>query len=163
MILRCEKLYTKTISQGITDSYQKKFLTWRKEWPMMELKNVQTAEEYLIYYEEAIEWDQVVKLFPKTYALYQTLGDQFRKEYRQASKQLFHSLRKLLEIDAQLQILVQLFQREQDWSFMMADEELVEMIIRDKKSFYRENAGLRTNDQAPWGLMYLSEQNECSC
>lgn len=126
---------------------------------MMELKNVQTAEEYLSYYEEAIEWTQVVKTFPKTYALYQDLGEQFRKEYHQASNKFFHSLRKLLEIDAQLQILTQVFQRDFDWRFLMEDEDLVEMVIHDKQSFYRENVGLRTTDQVPWGLMYLSEQN----
>lgn len=69
---------------------------------MMELRNVQTAEEYLVYYEEEIEWTQVAKAFPRTYALYQALGEQFRKEYRQVSNHVFHSLRKLLEIDVQL-------------------------------------------------------------
>lgn len=125
---------------------------------IMKLTEIRTAEEYLSYYEESIDWSRIASSFPATYALYTRLYEDFCLECHQASNHVFQTLRKMLEIDAQLQIMDEIFKRDLDLGELLEDEELVNMIIHDKQSFYRENVGLRTNDQVPWGLIYLSEQ-----
>jgi hypothetical protein len=125
----------------------------------MQAMNIETVEDYLVYYEKVIDWQKIKIEFPRTHALYENLCNHFRLEYEQASRNFFHSLRQLLAIDAQLQILVQLFKSEQEWTFFIDDEEIVDMISRDKNSFYRETIGLKKNAWIPWGLMFLSEQN----
>jgi hypothetical protein len=40
----------------------------------------------------------------------------------------------------------------------LAEEEIVEMIKKDKNVYYRQMAGIGTNQKAPHGLIYLSEK-----
>ncbi|MFB8590992.1 hypothetical protein ACFC53_14195 [Enterococcus casseliflavus] len=40
----------------------------------------------------------------------------------------------------------------------LAEEEIVKMIKKDKNVYYRQMAGIGTNQKAPHGLIYLSEK-----
>ncbi len=124
------------------------------------MKKIASAEEYLSFYDKEFETCFKVKSYPKIYAFYQDLRKKFLSISQETENQFFYKLSYLLDIDAQLQLLLEIGQVTTTnicEKFGMDEEYIIEMISRDKKSYYRELTGLSAEQKAPWFLIYLSE------
>lgn len=76
---------------------------------------------------------------------------------------LFESLKEVLSLDAQLQILLEYHKlTETNFREISSEEEMIIQIKKDSRSFYRELVGLRTSSEIPFGLMYLGDSNKGS-
>lgn len=125
----------------------------------MKLSDVCTAYDYLQHYDRRINWEEVQQRFPKVASLYQALCIEFRKICGTPIGMIFQSLEQIFRIDAQLQIIDEVFQQKNYLiEKLFTDDELVDMIERGKDSFYRELIGLKITDQPPWGLIFLSDR-----
>lgn len=117
-------------------------------------------EDYLEYSEQLLIDIGIFKIYPKLSAFYYDLCKEFKLVYYKSDISTFGKWGCLLEIDAQVQILIDLaetlkanFKDE----FGLAEEEIIKMIKSDKNSFYRELTGYKNKDNPPWSLIYLSE------
>ncbi|MEC3941410.1 DUF7006 family protein [Enterococcus mundtii] len=97
---------------------------------------------------------------PEIFEFYLHLRTKFLLTYHQTDAIFFLKLATLLDIDAQLQILLELIKSTNQSlgeELGMAESEIISMIAKDKKCFYRELTGLDMNHSVPWQLIYLSE------
>ncbi|WP_376713331.1 DUF7006 family protein [Enterococcus raffinosus] len=69
----------------------------------------------------------------------------------------FDKMAKLLDLDAQLHILIQLLDLDR-YCEDLSEEIIVSCAKKDRYVFYRELTGLSIKEQVPWSLIYLSEQ-----
>lgn len=121
---------------------------------------METPEEYLSYYDQIVIEHSFVNKNPLIFEFYLNLRKNFLINYNQKNLMFFDKLKNLLDIDAQLQILLLLIRSTNQnlcKEFGMTEEEIICMISKDKTCFYRELTGLEMNHSIPWQLIYLSE------
>ncbi|WP_347081789.1 DUF7006 family protein [Enterococcus mundtii] len=126
----------------------------------METKRIETPEEYLAYYDQRVINHSFISKHPEMFEFYLDLRTKFLMTYQQKDATLFLKLAILLDIDAQLQILLELIKSTNKSlceELGMTESEIISMIAKDKKCFYRELTGLDMNHSVPWQLIYLSE------
>lgn len=124
-------------------------------------ENIKEPKDYLCYSKEVLVSLGVMTDFPKIFHFYQELCNEFEYIYYDRSKNLFDQLKALLAIDAQIQILLELFENSRTnlcKEFCMDEHEIICMIKNDKKSYYRELTGQKNNQVPKWSLIYLSEE-----
>ncbi|MBW9323879.1 hypothetical protein FG877_09995 [Enterococcus casseliflavus] len=127
----------------------------------MNITNIEDPKTYLSYFKNHIEQSKKINKFPKVKSYYQELEAQFLAACNDRESKLFSVWRKLLSIDAQLQILLDvihlgildLVKRGE-----MTEEAIINMVKGDQKSYYRELCGYTTNHPPRWALIYLSEK-----
>lgn len=124
-------------------------------------ENIKEPKDYLCYSKEVLLSLGVMTDFPQIFHFYQELCNEFEYIYYDRSKNLFDQLKALLAIDAQIQILLELFENSRTnlcKEFCMDEHEIICMIKNDKKSYYRELTGQKNNQVPKWSLIYLSEE-----
>ncbi|WP_347082672.1 DUF7006 family protein [Enterococcus mundtii] len=76
---------------------------------------------------------------------------------------LFDTLKEVLALDAQLQILLEYHKiTVSHFREIASEEKLVAQIKKDSHSFYRELVGLNTSSNIPIGIMYLGDEIKIS-
>lgn len=123
----------------------------------MNLKTIQSAEEYLNFFDEEFVHSSCSDENPKIFNFYLSLRHRFLSAYKNSEDCFFKKMSLLLDIDAQLQILKELYSLKKCALNDYTQEEIIELTIKDKTCFYRELTGIQLNQKAPWSLIYLSE------
>lgn len=123
----------------------------------MNLKTIQSAEEYLNFFDEEFIHSPCSYTHPKIFNFYLSLRQRFLAIYEQEEGTFFEKMSLLLDIDAQLQILKELYVLKISSLNEYTEEEIIQLTVKDKPCFYRELTGLQLNQKAPWSLIYLSE------
>ncbi|PQF23835.1 DUF7006 family protein [Enterococcus mundtii] len=119
------------------------------------IKKVQvTPATYLKNYEELCHLQD----FPIIQQVCIELHQKFVVICRTPYDNILEQFAELLEIDAQLQMFLDFLQHGFFEETGLAEEEVVEMILKDKNVYYRLLTGIATNQKAPKGLIYLSEK-----
>lgn len=72
---------------------------------------------------------------------------------------ILQQISELLEIDAQLQMFLDVFKYDFFRELNLTEEQIIEMIQHDKNMYYRQLVGLGINQNAPTGLIFLSEND----
>lgn len=127
----------------------------------MFVNTVENPEEYLAYSHKRLEEQGIFKRYPKISNYYFDLCNEFRRVSDDQTKPIFTQFGQLLDIDAQLQILLELMEASNyriTEKLDMSEEAVIQMIWGDKKSYYRELTGQTILDHPKWGLIYLSEE-----
>lgn len=123
----------------------------------MNLKTIQSAEEYLNFFDEEFVHSTCSDKNPKIFKFYLSLRQRFLSAYKSSDDSFFEKMSLLLDIDAQLQILKELYNLKKCALNDYTQEEIIQLTIKDKTCFYRELTGIQLNQKAPWSLIYLSE------
>lgn len=124
-------------------------------------ETIHNPEEYLAYSRKVLDERGFLSDYPKIKEYYTELCTQFEEIYNDATQNPFLKWGKLLRIDAQLQMLIELAEvTNQDLviDFGMTEEEIIKMTRHDKNSFYREITGGNIHQKPKWGLIYLGEE-----
>lgn len=122
------------------------------------MENIMTMKEYLSFIEQKLGND-FVSFYPKLNAYYQELKAACLEIHQNNKDDLFESLKEVLFLDAQLQILLEYHKLSRsNFGEVSSEEELIEQIKRDSRSFYRELVGLKTSSEIPVGIMYLGDR-----
>lgn len=124
-------------------------------------EEIKEPQDYLSYSREVLRSVGVITAYPQIFAFYQELCSEFEGIFYDRSSNLFDSLRALLAVDAQIQILLELVgnaKADLCKELGMNESEIIRMIKNDKRYFYRELTGLKTNQLPKWSLIYLSEE-----
>lgn len=117
--------------------------------------DIQSLEAYIDYYEGQVFVPNFQEKYPNLTKNFFSLCEQFQSISNQNDVSLFLQVRSWLIIEAQLQVLV-LACKNIDW-IQMTEKEILVLVNRDSKSFYRELTGFTKNEAVPWGLIYLGE------
>lgn len=120
----------------------------------MKQKGYDTPEKYLKTYTELCHLNDL----PLIKQVSLNLQSRFKNICYTSYDNVLQQFAELLEIDAQLQMYLELYQHEFFKELDLAEEEIVKMIQKDKNVYYRQLAGIGTNQQAPKGLIFLSEK-----
>lgn len=123
----------------------------------MNLKTIKSAEEYLNFFDEEFIHSPCSYTHPKIFNFYLSFRQRFLAIYEQEEGTFFEKMSLLLDIDAQLQIQKELYVLKISSLNEYAEEEIIQLTVKDKTCFYRELTGLQLNQKAPWSLIYLSE------
>lgn len=123
----------------------------------MNLKTIQSAEEYLNFFDEEFIHSSCSSEDPKIFNFYLSLRQRFLNIYNDSDNSFFKKMSLLLDIDAQLQILKELYNLKKSALNEYTQEEIIQLTVKDKTCFYRELTGIQLNQKAPWSLIYLSE------
>nr|WP_218568739.1 hypothetical protein [Enterococcus casseliflavus] len=75
----------------------------------MNLKTIQSAEEYLNFFDEEFIHSSCSSEDPKIFNFYLSLRQRFLNIYNDSDNSFFQKMSLLLDIDAQLQILKELY------------------------------------------------------
>ncbi|MFS1086640.1 hypothetical protein ACFC90_08125 [Enterococcus casseliflavus] len=117
-------------------------------------KGQMTPEAYLNNYSELCYLQE----FPLIKQVCTELQTRFKEICYTEYDNVLQQMADLLEIDAQLQMFLEFFRHDFFKEIELAEEEIVKMIKKDKNVYYRQMAGIGTNQKAPHGLIYLSEK-----
>ncbi len=123
-------------------------------------ETIHSPEEYLAYSKKVLMDSGFLEKHQKIAAYYEELCLEFKAIYAN-QEPLFKKFGKLLAVDAQLQILLELvnvFKGDFPLEFELKEEHLIDMIRQDKDSYYRELTGFTMREAPKWGLIYLSEK-----
>ena len=123
-------------------------------------ETIHSPEEYLAYSKKVLMASGFLEKYQKIATYYEELCLEFTAIYGN-QEPLFKKFGKLLAVDAQLQILLELvnvFNGEFPLEFEFKEESLIDMIRQDKNSYYRELTGSTMKETPKWGLIYLSEE-----
>ncbi|OQO87980.1 hypothetical protein BH748_01810 [Enterococcus casseliflavus] len=123
----------------------------------MKLKTIRSAEQYLNFFDDEFIHSFCSYEYPKIHEFYLSLRERFLDIYEQSDDNFFEKMSSLLDIDAQLQILRELYVLKNSSLNEYTEEEIIKLTINDKKCFYRELTGLNLSQKAPWSVIYLSE------
>lgn len=121
---------------------------------IMMKKGQMTPEAYLNNYSELCYLQE----FPLIKQVCTELQTRFKEICYTEYDNVLQQMADLLEIDAQLQMFLEFFRHDFFKEIELAEEEIVKMIKKDKNVYYRQVAGIGTNQKAPHGLIYLSEK-----
>lgn len=124
-------------------------------------EKIKTPEDYLAYFEYALKKHGGLESYPSICEYYHDLRKQFIYVFHDEELSPFEKWGKLLQVDAQIQILLELIEFTKDditTDLGMSEDQIIRMICHDKKSFYRELTGENTAQNPRWGLIYLSEE-----
>lgn len=124
-------------------------------------ETIHNPEEYLAYFRQVLEETGFLSDYPKINVYYKELCSNFEEIYHDDMQNPFLKWGMLLQIDAQLQILIELAEitnKDLVIDFGMMEEEIIEMTRHDKNYFYREITGGNIHQKPKWGLIYLGEE-----
>ncbi|MGL9847811.1 hypothetical protein IGJ91_002981 [Enterococcus sp. DIV0765f] len=124
-------------------------------------EKIKTPEDYLAYSEYALKEAGGLESYPSICEYYHDLRKQFIDVFHDEELLPFEKWGKLLQVDAQIQILLELLEFTKGdiiKELGMSEDQIIRMIRHDKKSFYRELTGENTAQDPRWGLIYLSEE-----
>lgn len=116
-----------------------------------------TPEDYLSYFKQKIPEEKFAR-FPLVKAYYQELKMRFSEIFYGKEQNLFAQMAMLLDIDAQLQMIIQLFFYGDSTLFGLSEKKIIAMIQNDRKYYYRELTGIKFTEPSTWGMIYLSEE-----
>lgn len=121
---------------------------------------IKEPDDYLNHSERMLVEAGMFEIYPKLGKYYYELCNQFKLKYYESNISVFNKLAGLLEVDAQIQILIEMIETLKTYyeEFELSEEEIIEMIQNDKKCFYRELTGNSNRDDPKWCLIYLSEE-----
>lgn len=122
---------------------------------------IQGPEEYLTYSHHVLSEAKTFDELPEIKKFYEELCVEFKAVFSKPNNNFFTQLGQLLAIDAQIQILLELVVLTTDHlliDLQMTESEIIQMIQRDRKTFYREITGSSINENPKWALIYLSEE-----
>lgn len=115
------------------------------------------VKAYLRNYEDKFNEIESFITLENAYQKYISLCNEFEKIYIMKFENLFEQIAKLLEIEAQLQLLLVWF-GSSDWKVFSNEEKILEYIESDKNCYYRELVDTSLTE-IPKGIIYLSEKN----
>ncbi|WP_213355490.1 DUF7006 family protein [Enterococcus casseliflavus] len=124
-------------------------------------EKINGAEEYLARFEKEFKETKITNCFPKINIYYKELTSRFLSLTNKKEENFFIQMGKLLAIDAQLQILLEIAKAHKEDlvdEIGMNEDEIIQMIKKDHKYFYREITGVKFNQPPKLGLIYLSEE-----
>ena len=127
----------------------------------MQARKIDNATDYLAYFQKELNQREVFQHFPKIYVYFQELSETFLAVFNKKYENLFVRWAKLLAIDAQLQILLELCNHGKDdlvTDLGLTEEEIIAMIRKEHRFFYREITGLKVTQKPKVGLIYMSEE-----
>lgn len=116
-----------------------------------------TPEDYLAYSRNLLRETGLKEVYPKISAYYEELCRQFTTTFYDNEQTPFVKWGNLLNIDAQIQILMEFAEhaeKEYVESFGMSEEEIIQIIRKDKSTFFRELTGGTVNQVPKWGLIF---------
>lgn len=123
-------------------------------------EKIHNPDEYLAYSKQVLTRSGFFEKYKKIGVYYEDLCFEFKTIYGN-HESLFKKIGKLLAVDAQIQILLELvnvFNSGFPIEFELGEEHMIDMIQRDKNCFYRELTGSTMKETPKWGLIYLSEK-----
>lgn len=112
-----------------------------------------TPEAYLKHYDELCQLED----FPLISQVCKDLQKRFKEICYTEYSNVLQQITDLLEVDAQLQMFLDFFRHDFFKESDLVEEDIIEMIKKDKNVYYRQLAGIGINKKAPKGLIYLSE------
>lgn len=112
-------------------------------------------ESYLRNFKELYQLHE----FPLIQQVCIDLQKQFKEVSYTRYDNVLQQFSDLLEIDAQLQMFFDFCKHDFFKEIQLGEKEIVEMIQKDKNVYYRQLSGIGTNQDAPKGIIYLSERN----
>lgn len=124
------------------------------------MEEITTMQEYFTCIEQKLG-----SAFAYRYAqlneYYQELKTACLEISQDPRKNFFGSVKELLVLDAQLQLLLE-YQKLTQSNFheISSEEEMIAQIKKDSRSFYRELVGLKTSSAIPIGIMYLGDRTK---
>ncbi|MCW6016130.1 hypothetical protein K1Y38_25590 [Serratia marcescens] len=124
-------------------------------------ETIKSPEEFLFYSKYMLQQSGVLKSYPKINDYYNDLCAQFIYVFHDEELLPFEKWGKLLQVDAQIQMLLELLEFTKEdipKTFGMSEDQIIRMIHHDKKTFYRELTGENIAQNPRWGLIYLSEE-----
>lgn len=124
-------------------------------------EKIKSPEEFLSYSKCVLQQSRVLENYPNINDYYNDLYEQFIYVFHDEEILPFEKWGMLLQIDAQIQMLLELIEFTKGdipKTFGMSEEKIIRMIRHDKKSFYRELTGQNIAQNPRWGLIYLSEE-----
>lgn len=124
-------------------------------------ETIKSPEDYMLYFEHVWQQTGAFENCPQINKYYNSLHKQFITIYYDQELLPFIKWGKLLEVDAQVQILLELTKYTKQnltEEIGMSEEQIIRMIDQDKKSYYRELTGKTILQKPSWGLIYLSEE-----
>lgn len=125
----------------------------------MKLNDLQSLKEYLDYFDKLIKAD-FWKTHPQLHTYYIKICTELIQIDEEEITNFILCMRKVLLIDAKMQMLVQFinYKKEKPEIFDLSEEEIIKIIESSKTSYYRELLGKHNNKQSPWTLICLSDQ-----
>ncbi|MBO0460968.1 hypothetical protein JZO83_04330 [Enterococcus sp. DIV1298c] len=101
--------------------------------------------------------------YPVLHEYYEELKSACSEVNQHPRNNLFDTLKEVLSLDAQLQILLEYHKiTESHFREIASEEELISQIKKDSRSFYRELVGLNTSSEIPIGIIYLGDGTKIS-
>lgn len=134
-----------------------------KRGEIMLADKLNTPEDYLAYSRNRLRETGLKEVYLKISTFYEALCDQFTATFYDPEQTPFVKWGNLLNIDAQIQILLEFAERaEKEYveSFGLSEDELIQIIQKDKSTFFWELTGGRINQAPKWGLIFLGEDEE---
>lgn len=114
--------------------------------------------KYLKNFEEVLNRNTEFKNLPLAYPMFLSTCEYLKKIPEKDALNYFEKIEKTLELDAKLH-LFSLWFSDNDWKQLYTEEELLEIIDKEKYSYYRELTGYNYKDEVPTGIIYMSEKN----
>ncbi|MFJ3331721.1 DUF7006 family protein [Enterococcus sp. NPDC086594] len=126
------------------------------------MEDIKTMQEYFTCIDKKFG-PTFADRYPQLNGYYQELKSACLKINQDPRKIFFDSVKELLILDAQLQLLLEYEKLTQsNFHEVSSEEEMISQIRKDSHSFYRELVGLKTTSEIPIGIMYLGDRmNEC--
>lgn len=124
-------------------------------------EKIKSPEEFLSYSKCVLQQSGILQICPKINDYYNDLCEQFIYVFHDGEILPFEKWGKLLQVDAQIQMLLELIEFTKEdipKTLGMSEDQIIQMIRHDKKSFYRELTGENIAQNPRWGLIYLSEE-----
>lgn len=118
-------------------------------------------DDYLDYFNRKLNEKGIFETYSQLSKFSHELQDEFKKTYYNEKINQFSKWGNLLTIDAQLQILLELLEFKQIdiiREYKMSEEDIIQLIKRDCKTYYRELTGKKIDEIPDLGLIYLSEE-----
>lgn len=126
------------------------------------MEDISTMQEYFVCIDQKLGQSFAFH-YPILHEYYVDLKAACLKVNQTNGKDLFGSLKEVLSLDAQLQILLEYHKLTQsNFREISSEEELIAQIKKDSHSFYRELVGLKTSSKIPIGIMYLGDRMQIS-
>lgn len=124
---------------------------------MKQLHEVVTSEDYFAYFDQQLKAYFEQNPGSQIEKFYQNLCALFQEHIQHMCADFFNTLKQLLSLDAQLQLLVEWVTTIKFENIGYSEDEILKLIQIDKNSYYRELFGMTKNQRPPWNLMCLSE------
>lgn len=121
------------------------------------MEEISTMQDYFNFMEQTLGQSFAAR-YPLLNEYYHDLKQACLKLNQCPRKDLFDSLKEILNLDAQLQILMDYNQWiKTNFYEISSEEDLIKQIKKDSHSFYRELAGLNISSKIPIGVIYLGD------